>query len=251
MTIYKEIKPPPNLRHYIKCLWYFDRLTGSEKSTNRVIPDNCIDIIFDYSETDNVKCFAIGMMTRSILSDRTRVLGIRFYAGTPISIFKVPLNELTDKYVDLKLLLNNSHYELVKNILDIPFDVHLSNTPDQIIRPLITESRGLNPIVTQAVRKIVSMKGSERITRLSKDLDISRQYLSRLFETHVGITPKQFARIERIQSLIKSISTNSEMNIDWASLACSQGYYDQSHLISDFRTVAGITPGHYFSETFT
>jgi AraC-like DNA-binding protein len=61
----------------------------------------------------------------------------------------------------------------------------------------------------------------------------------------VGLTPKRFARVRRLQRLLGEIHGNSV--VDWAEVAARHGYYDQPHLINDFRALTGVTPGEYLA----
>jgi AraC-like DNA-binding protein len=59
----------------------------------------------------------------------------------------------------------------------------------------------------------------------------------------VGLTPKRFARVRRLQRILDAAARN--VNVDWAEAAVEHGYYDQAHLINDFRELTGITPTAY------
>ena len=93
--------------------------------------------------------------------------------------------------------------------------------------------------VDAAVDRIVS--GAERVERIAKDIGISRQHLARQFLHHVGVPPKTFARVMRFRRVLASL----EHDVDWADVAAANGYYDQSHLIADFRELAGATPNAF------
>jgi len=36
--------------------------------------------------------------------------------------------------------------------------------------------------------------------------------------------------------------------VDWAEMAANCGYYDQAHLIREFRSFSGLTPASYLSK---
>jgi AraC-like DNA-binding protein len=64
-----------------------------------------------------------------------------------------------------------------------------------------------------------------------------------LFREHVGLTPKLFCRVRRFRAMLDQITKGRPVN--WAKLAADCGYFDQAHLIRDFRAFAGITPVEY------
>jgi methylphosphotriester-DNA--protein-cysteine methyltransferase len=62
----------------------------------------------------------------------------------------------------------------------------------------------------------------------------------RLFRRHVGMGPKQFARVVRMQRLRSRIKGVARPN--WPSAALEAGYYDQAHMIAECRSLTGVTP---------
>jgi AraC-like DNA-binding protein len=64
-----------------------------------------------------------------------------------------------------------------------------------------------------------------------------------LFHSQVGLTPKLFGRVQRFQWLLDRI--NRGANVDWARVALDAGYFDQSHMIRDFRAFTGVSPVRY------
>lgn len=67
--------------------------------------------------------------------------------------------------------------------------------------------------------------------------------LRRRFTAQVSLPPKRFARIQRLQRLVRDI--DGQTRIDWAAAAARHGYAGQPHLAGEFRDLAGITPTEY------
>ncbi|MCP4784921.1 MAG: AraC family transcriptional regulator [Fuerstiella sp.] len=69
---------------------------------------------------------------------------------------------------------------------------------------------------------------------------MSRQHLARLFRRHVGISTRMFARVIRMQSLRERVGRSNP--VDWSAAALDSGYYDQAHMIAEYRSLTGLTP---------
>jgi transcriptional regulator GlxA family with amidase domain len=67
--------------------------------------------------------------------------------------------------------------------------------------------------------------------------------LRRRFTAQVGLTPKRFARIQRLKRVARDLDGQAE--VDWATVAVRHGYADQPHLAGEFRELAGVTPTGY------
>ncbi|EAU64414.1 transcriptional regulator, AraC family [Stigmatella aurantiaca DW4/3-1] len=93
-----------------------------------------------------------------------------------------------------------------------------------------------------ARRAVRLLEGDEvRVESVAKQLGVTARHLRRAFTESVGIGPKDFARAVRLQRAV-GMAANSK---DWGRIAASSGYYDQAHLIADFRELVGLTPGAF------
>jgi methylphosphotriester-DNA--protein-cysteine methyltransferase len=97
--------------------------------------------------------------------------------------------------------------------------------------------------VSYALRVIQNGLDAARIGKIADTIGISHKHLLREFDRCVGLTPKLFARLCSFQRVIRSVGQKTE--VDWAGTAASCGYYDQAHLIHEFRAFSGLTPANY------
>lgn len=81
------------------------------------------------------------------------------------------------------------------------------------------------------------------IAEIAAQLDITHSYLDRKFTQVVGLSPRTVARILRMQALLAAIDVGA--GVDWAEAAIELGWFDQSHLIRDFKRHTGVTPTAY------
>jgi AraC-like DNA-binding protein len=102
------------------------------------------------------------------------------------------------------------------------------------------------PEVEWAWRTIVDAGGSVRISRVAERLGWSRKRLAARFAEHVGVPPKTLARIARFERA--SGLAETQQPPDWARIAVECGFYDQSHLINEFRAFTGRTPETFFQD---
>jgi AraC-like DNA-binding protein len=78
------------------------------------------------------------------------------------------------------------------------------------------------------------------VSEVATVLRVSERNLRRVFRDTVGVGPKTFARLERFRRAVDAARAQEAPS--WAVIALDVGYYDQAHLIADFRAIAGATP---------
>jgi AraC-like DNA-binding protein len=81
------------------------------------------------------------------------------------------------------------------------------------------------------------------IGHLAAELAWSERRLERVFAEKIGLRPKLYSRILRFQ---RFLDTAGKGNANLLERALNAGFYDQSHLIKEFRTFTGGTPTEYF-----
>lgn len=89
--------------------------------------------------------------------------------------------------------------------------------------------------------RIMEEKGNISISELSEETGYSACYIRRIFGNIHGISPKVFEKFIRFQYLLNTIEGEKE-NPDLDETAMKCGYYDQSHMIKDFKCYTGTTP---------
>jgi len=104
---YTTHPPHPALAAYIDAYW---SVTGAAHETvaNRILPDGCMDIIFNLGEDDpvmkNGKAYLVGTMTRSfdsMVGPGTHFMGIRFKPAAFAAFYTFSsLHEITDDTIE-------------------------------------------------------------------------------------------------------------------------------------------------------
>jgi len=208
---YREQPPPPRFAAYLECFWNLE--VRRRHPAYPVLPDGCVDIVFSSADEPRV----VGTMTRPQYFDLPVgrfVCGIRFRPGRACALLGIPAWLLTDRSIALA---------------DLP--------PLQQPPALDAFSR--------LIDWVVERRGDVRINDLARHSGLSVRQLQRRFLDETGVGPKQFCRIlrfRRAQSLLAATRG------DWAGLAAECGYFDQAHLIRDFRDLAGRNPSRLVSD---
>ncbi len=85
-----------------------------------------------------------------------------------------------------------------------------------------------------------------RLNDIANELGISTRTLRRRFRDHAGFGLKSYARWLRLSRA--AIASDALVAPNWADIAAGAGYYDQSHMISDYKSLIGLTPTQCHAE---
>ncbi|MFD0345384.1 helix-turn-helix domain-containing protein [Kitasatospora aburaviensis] len=105
---------------------------------------------------------------------------------------------------------------------------------------LLAAGRAPAPAVDAAVRLLYHRPAELPTGRLAAHLDVSPRLLQRHFPAVVGAGPKEFQRIARFQRLTRSLLLAGRT--DYLPAALDAGYFDQSHVIREYRRIGGDRP---------
>lgn len=247
-STYREIAPCPALRPWVECFWVKSVAPepGAPERT-RVVPDGSVDIIVEASGSSGI----VGAMRRPKLIRHhaaIELVAVRFRPGGAEPFLRVPMHELADRRVSLDEIGLSGGDALAARVAEArtategarALEAGLCQHLDRIGPPDAT--------VSAAARSIAASGGRGRIEDLTAELGVGRRRLGRLFDRHVGVTPKQLCRIVRIQRTLRRIDRARHQERrpapapDWVDLAVDCGFYDQAHLVREFRDLTGTTP---------
>ncbi|MEW1640854.1 MULTISPECIES: helix-turn-helix domain-containing protein [unclassified Streptomyces] len=172
---------------------------------------------------------------------------VRLAPGTTLPLLGVPAVDLVGRAVFLGDLPGELPRRLAADLLGS--DPGPESTTARLAEILPARlAATADPSRTRLVRAGVDAM-SVRTGRLpgpvpdvARELAVSERQLRKLFAEGVGLSPKHFARINRVRAVLAHAT-----ELSWAGLAAVTGYYDQSHMTSDFRALMGVPPRSYFT----
>lgn len=102
-----------------------------------------------------------------------------------------------------------------------------------------------HPAVDFALRQFEQFPQAP-VSAVTDQIGLSTRYFNQLFRDCVGLTPKLFCRVRRLQQVLGLVA--GKQQIDWLDVVFTCGYFDQAHLIHDFRVLANCTPTEYVAK---
>ncbi|WP_437986150.1 helix-turn-helix domain-containing protein [Sorangium sp. So ce117] len=170
-----------------------------------------------------------------------RAISIQFKPGWSAPLLGVAANALTDRIIPLEDIWGRPGGDLCDELLAAR---SLPELLDRVSRAVALRTRQTfeSASARLARRAVRLLEGDEvRVERVAERLGVTARHLRRAFTESVGVSPKDFARTVRLQRAVRMAATSK----DWARIARDAGYYDQAHLIADFRELVGLTPGAF------
>ncbi|MFZ0591494.1 MAG: helix-turn-helix domain-containing protein [Bryobacteraceae bacterium] len=253
--------PKPPLAGFIQCLWYWEGAPGPH-TKERLLPNGEPAIIFNLRnepiriyDAQNIALYESygnavlsGARANCFVIDtcqQERVIGIQFRPGGAFPFFGFPASETTNASFCLEDLWPRRVGEIREQLLaaqdvDAMFAVLERSLRAQLARPL-----ELHPAVAYALDSFNGSAHVCTIAAVTERTGFSSRRFIELFHSQVGLTPKAFCRVRRFQRVLCTVHRRQQ--VDWAQVALACGFYDQAHLIHDFRAFSGFTPAAYLA----
>jgi AraC-like DNA-binding protein len=254
---YSEHPPALALRRFVECIWFLeDDQPNPQRPVERILPDGCMELIVHWRSSFLCRppglpaqrqpgSFLVGGLTSFFEvqpPERIGTLGIRFRPAGACAFFRVPMDALTDRVVPLDALCGHDAELFREQVAEARTNRERVRVAEKFLWRLraATGGRGPDARIECVVREILRTRGQTTVLALSEDAGISGRQLERKFLACAGLGPKVLCRLLRFQSVFREIGPEPAPN--WAGIAADSGYFDQAHLIADFKRFAGETP---------
>ena len=240
---YKEYRPNSLLSPYIETYWVSNDFWGEGKF-HKILPDGCVDIIFSFDRAKSTFFTKIvGTMTSFLeitYPQTVEMFGIRFRPAGITAFTRVPVEEFTDRDVELALvdtLFDKSFCETLPERQSV--EELIRHTDNYLINSIPYLYHSEKQII-RAVDLIYFAKGQLSSAKVACEVCLCQRHFERKFKAAIGISPKTFAKIHRFKYALRYLRDNPNQDLVSVSIEC--GYYDHTHLIKDFKTLSGNTP---------
>jgi AraC-like DNA-binding protein len=170
------------------------------------------------------------------------LLGVAFSAHGTFPWLGERMDTLSDRIIALADALGDGALTLRERLLNTPSLEARFKCVERWLLARLKPRTIVHPAVRWAVDRIAATGGKIPIEELATQTGFTRKHLGNLFQQQVGVSPKSLARIHRFRGAIALLNT-ADGQVPWAALAEQYGFYDQSHLINEFRRFTGFSPG--------
>lgn len=164
-------------------------------------------------------------------------VGAQLRPGAAQLLLGVPAVDLAGRHTPLDALWGAFAGELRERLAAIGDPRHRLDAFEAALLARLPRVRGIHPAVAHALARFAA---TDDVAAVVDDVGYSHRRFIALFRGAVGLSPKRYCRVQRLQRAIARIPTRS-----LSEVALDAGYSDQAHLSREFRELAGISPGEY------
>lgn len=174
---------------------------------------------------------------------RFRDFAVAFRPTGFYRLFGIPMNQLTDRVVEASELLGTEVRQLHESLQGAAGLNAMARLTEDFLRAWLPRSRPFHPVQVAASHVIVR-HGGVTVDELAHAVNLSGRQLERRFVEQVGIPPKLYCRISRLAYALRLKEATPRRT--WTELTYLAGYFDQNHMVKDFRALAGTSPSEFF-----
>lgn len=247
-------RPRSPLHQHIDFFGYWAH-GGVATDRSRALPRGAATVVIDVGGRDRVDFFSADGATRmpvepafltgpGTLSYVTRidpgeaVLTIHFRPGGALPFFGIPLADLENSCVNLTDLWGADAALLREQLIGTPdWPRRIAIVEDFLLDRLRPISHTLTPVLHTAEHQ-----PSLRVSEAAELTGLSPKRLITTFRNEIGLTPKAYLRVRRLQAALRLLDAGGR---DGADVAATLGYFDQAHFVREFRGFTSVTPTQY------
>src|SRR5215813_10535805 len=250
-------RPGPPLNDFVDHFWVIE--SGQAPRLEKILPSGTIELvvnlknneihIHDPEQPEQYRRFSgavfSGTYSQSFICNALQhesIMGVHFKAGGAFPFLGIEASELTNAHASLADLWGSPAIELRERLCTAATLEQRFRIMEDALRARLHDVTTRQQQVKIALN-MFAMGGIEALVRsVSRELALSQRRFIQMFRTQVGLSPKVFCRIQRFQH---ARILAEKFEADWSELAMRCGYFDQSHLINDFKEFSGSTPRIY------
>lgn len=260
MLTYQEFEPAEELRAYLECYCVLQSESGLDREI--CLPDGSASLLFNFrNPIQRAYCHRpkatekIGYASALHQGKQSTIvthpgplylLGVRFRPHGFSAFFNTSMAVHCPPFAIQELALSKLIGTLGADLHHEPLFSAQREMLDFRLGKLLAGAAPVDGMVGQAVSEMLRCSGNLRIGELHEQLWVSKSTLEKKFQEHVGLSPKNLCNVFRFNSIIYQGHQVPAPSL--TQLTYDQGFFDQSHLVHNFRSFTGLPPGRFFRQ---
>ncbi len=246
------------LGHFIGSAWDY-RAESASAGRDRMLPNGQLGLILNLQSDritvqdergrhDYPGAIIAGAYSRPFFLETSQLgqtMGLTFRPGTAAAFLGVPAGALRNADLGLAELWRSGAEELRERLSQVKGPDERLQTLDNLLTERLHRAQQPDRVVAPALRYLEMTPERVSVSCVAKHFGITERRLAQVFETHVGLSPKAYHRLQRFYRVLRRI--HGLQQVDWTTVAHEAGYYDQSHFNHHFREYTGLSPTEYLA----
>ena len=225
--------------------FYEFTIHDEKKHCIKAVPDASIDLLFNIGE-NKVSTYISGTVfgvKKWELGTQDDCFGVRFQPGQGILPKDITMEMIVndDIEIDGDIFGKNLTEKIaLAKTMSERIEIFKKAYEDMVLgRNSLSDKEKINEYL---VNRIGRTKGMITMRQLEDETNYSACYLRRIFKSFHGISPKQFAQYIRFQNLLMQADKEG---VRYEQVALDCGYYDEPHMMKEFKKYSGVTLEQY------
>lgn len=248
--------------HVSHLMLYRESFADGHEVHERVLPDGAVRLVFNFGDAPSVgdeqgqAVEAIGASTTPVVVRMRRKvegLSVTLRPGAAAALLGLPAGEIGGTAVHLDALWRGEGAELLERMIDARDDAARVALLQAVLQRRLRDgnpggSAG-NAGAMHAAQLIADSGGRRPLREVAAAVGVGERRLQQLFHAHVGLSPRAWSRLARMHGCLRALRLQSSPA--WAEVALEGGFYDQSHLVNEFRALCGVTPTEFLDQAIS
>ena len=225
--------------------FYEFTIHDEKKHCIKAVPDASIDLLFNIGE-NKVSTYISGTVfgvKKWELGTQDDCFGVRFQPGQGILPKDITMEMIVndDIEIDGDIFGKNLTEKIaLAKTMSERIEIFKKAYEDMVLgRNSLSDKEKINEYL---VNRIGRTKVMITMRQLEDETNYSACYLRRIFKSFHGISPKQFAQYIRFQNLLMQADKEG---VRYEQVALDCGYYDEPHMMKEFKKYSGVTLEQY------
>lgn len=164
---------------------------------------------------------------------------VDFLPGGMYRMLGIPMHELFDGGFDAIDFFGKEIKHINEQLQHIANLEEGKNIVEKFLLNKVTILKGILPF-DAALRVLLKNNGNMAIEKTASLSCLSLKQFERKCKERIGMNPKMYARILKFSIAYRLHETFPQLS--WTKIAYEAGYYDQMHMIRDFKVFTGVNP---------
>lgn len=171
--------------------------------------------------------------------DQSRAIRVDFLPGGLYRMLGIPMNELFDKGFDAVDFFGTKMKRINEQLQHITDLEEGKNIVENFLLDQVASHKEILPI-DYAMHRLLKADGNIKMHEIASLSCLSIKQFERKCRERIGMNPKLYARILRFSKAYRLHEAYPQYS--WLDIVYEAGYYDQMHMIRDFKVFAGVNP---------